>query len=70
MINDLSETHLVILEKNPFLMANFMYSFLELFQNGGKKREKNKSPYKVTNSHNRNCNDVNESEPVRRVPYL
>lgn len=41
MINDLSETHLVILEKNPFLMANFMYSFLELFQNGEKKRKIN-----------------------------
>lgn len=40
MINDLSETHLVILEKNPFLMANFMYSFLELFQNGGGKKER------------------------------
>lgn len=38
MINDLSETHLVILEKNPFLMANFMYSFLELFQNGKKRK--------------------------------
>lgn len=33
MTNGLSEIHLVISEKNPFLMANFMYSFLELFQN-------------------------------------
>lgn len=33
MINDPPETQLVISEKNPFLMVNFMYSFLELFQN-------------------------------------
>lgn len=41
MINDLSGTHLIISEKNLFLMVNFMYSFLELFQNGKKGRKIN-----------------------------
>lgn len=38
MMNDLSGTHLVSSEKNPFLMVNFMYSFLELFQSGKKRK--------------------------------
>lgn len=38
MINDLSETHLVISEKNPFLMVNFMYSPWNFFKM--EKREK------------------------------
>lgn len=38
MMNDLSGTHLISSEKNPFLMVNFMYSFLELFQNGKKRK--------------------------------
>ena len=34
MINDLSETHLVISEKNPCLMVNFMYSSWNFFKMG------------------------------------
>lgn len=33
MMNGLSGTQLLISGKNPFLMVNFMYSFLEVFQN-------------------------------------
>ena len=33
MMNGFSGTQLLISEKNPFLMVNFMYSFLEVFQN-------------------------------------
>lgn len=47
MINGLCETHLVISEKNPFLMVNFMYSPWNFF-----KMEKNKSPHEVARSHN------------------
>lgn len=38
MINDPSETHLVISKKNPLLMVNFMDSFLELFQKWKKEK--------------------------------
>ena len=37
-MNGLSGTQLLISGKNPFLMVNFMYSFLEVFQN--EKKEK------------------------------
>ena len=57
MMNGFSGTQMLISEKNPFLMVNFMYSFLEVFQNEKKKRSK--SPHKVTTSHNGKCNDVN-----------
>ena len=56
-MNGFSGTQMLISEKNPFLMVNFMYSFLEVFQNEKKKRSK--SPHKVTTSHNGKCNDVN-----------
>lgn len=60
LMNDTSQTHPAVLEKTPFLMVNFMYSFLELLKNGGWEEEIND-----VNSHHEHCS----SEPVRATHH-
>lgn len=50
MINDLSETLSGHFREKSIFNDQLYVLFLELFQNG--KKEKNKSPPEVTNSHN------------------
>lgn len=64
MINDAPETRLVILEENPFLMANFMY-FPGTFSKW--KSEKSKSPHEVGSPHGGERDDVKGSEPAGSV---
>lgn len=57
MINDLYETHLVISEKNPFLMINFMYSSWNFFKMG--KKRKINHLMKLQSLTMKKSNDVN-----------